>query len=145
MGKLLCLIGCDGFVPNPPGIVPIAVLKIGVRVRQLDHLAEPDCGENVWDLFDGQRCLHVLIIHDNLDALGGLKPAHLGVGQSVEPLRVPPPPIGRVGAHVAVGVKHAIVICGHSHIQVEDALCERVHGDLQTQLGVVLRVGDIIH
>ena len=145
MGKLLCLIGCGGLVPPPPGIVPIAVLKIGVRVRQLDHLAEPDCGKNVWELFDGQRCLHVLIVHDDFDALGGLKPAHLGVGESVEPLRVPPPAIGRVGAHVAVGVKHAIVICGHSHIQVVDALYKRVHGDLETQLGIVLCVGNIIN
>jgi hypothetical protein len=145
VGKLLCLIGCSGLVPPPPGIVPIAVLEIGVSVRQLDHLAEPDCGENVRELFYGQRRLHVLIIYNDLDALGGLKTAHLGVGQSVEPLRVPPPPIGRVGAHVAVGVKHAVVICGHSHIQVVDALRERIHGDLQTQLGIVLCVGNIIH
>ena len=145
MGKLLCHIGCSGLVPPPPREVSIAVLEIGVRVRQLDHLAEPDCGENVWELFDSQRRLHVLIIHDNLVALGGLKPAHLGVGLIVEPLRVPPPAIGRLGAHVTVGVELAIVICGHSHIQVVDALRERVHSHLQTQLRILLCVGNIIH
>jgi hypothetical protein len=122
VGKLLCLIGCGGLVSPSPGVVSIAVLKIGVRIKELDDFAEPYSGENVWELLDYQRRLHILIIDDNLDPLRGLKPAHLSVGQVVEPLRVPPPAIGSVGAHVAVGVKHAIIISGHSHIQIVDAL-----------------------
>ena len=122
MGKLLCLIRCIGLISSSPDIVSITVLKIGVRIIELDHLAEPYSGKNVWKLLDYQRHLHILIIDDNLDPLRCLKPAHLGVGQSVEPLRVPPPAIGSVGAHVAVRIKHAIIICCHSHIQIVDAL-----------------------
>jgi len=122
VGKLLCLIGCGGLVSPSPGIVSIAVLKIGIWVKELDDLAEPYSGENVRELPENQRRLHILIVDDNLDPLRGLKPAHLGVGQVVEPLRVPPPAIGSVGAHVAVGVKYAIIISGHSHIQIVDPL-----------------------
>jgi hypothetical protein len=115
VGKLLCLIGCGGLVSPSPGIVSIAVLKICVRIKELDDLVEPYSGENVWELLEYQRHLHILIIDDNLDPLRG-------VGQVVEPLRVPPPAIGSVWAHVAVRVKHAIIISGHSHIQIVDAL-----------------------
>ena len=122
MGKLLCLIGCGGLVSSSPGIESIAVLKIGVRVKELDDLAEPYSGENIWELPDHQRRPYILIIDDNLDPLRGLKPAHLGEGQVVEPLRVPPPSRGLVGALVVVWVKHAIIISSHSHIQIVDAL-----------------------
>lgn len=122
MGKLLCLIGCGGLVSTSPGIVSIAVLKIGIGVKELDYHAESYSGENVREPINYQRRLHILLIDNNLDPLRGLKPAHLGVGQTVESLRVPPPAIGSVGAHVAVWVKHAIIISGHSHIQIVDAL-----------------------
>ena len=122
MRELFCLIGCGRLVSSSPGEVSIAILKIGVRVVKLDHLAEPYGGENVREVFDCQRCLHILVIDNNLDTLRCFKSAHLSVGQGVKPLRVPPPAIGRVGTRVAVRVKHTIVICCQSHIKIVDAL-----------------------